>query len=392
MPVWHNTIQKLAPENFSAIGVVQEQHSERTKLYKQWKQYDFPIAQDPVTKLGAAVVPMFIGIDEHGIVRNSRMRPRDLEKFLKTEFAAPTTAAPVLEKKTDFEKLAADDDSVENLCMLGDDEMLFRVSGDNSHDKAIASYKSALEKDPKNGTILFRLGAAYRQRYDEKSHDDADFDMASKYWTMAMEVNPRQYIWRRRIEQYGPRLQKPYPFYDWVGTAIKEIEQRGEVPVKLTVELTQSELADRSRPDFTKQDTMPKSTEELDRDNGEFISIESTMVPGFVKPGKPATVHLRLVPTGAKWNNESTPLTVWIDCDSAKLSKHLLTFDNPDQADSKENRSLELDILLDGAADSCVIEGFALYNVCTEDGVCMYRRQDFKIEVPQNADALTTSN
>ena len=29
-----------------------------------------------------------------------------------------------------------------------------------------------------------------------------------------------------------------------------------------------------------------------------------------------------------------------------------------------------------------IISGFALYNVCTEDGVCMYRRQDFKIEVP----------
>ena len=382
MPVWHATIQKLAPKNLAVLGVVQEQHSERTKLYKQWKQYDFPIAQDPVTKLGAAVVPIFIGIDEHGIVRNTRLRPGGLAKFLEAEFDAPATAAPVMDGEIDYAKMAAEDATPENLCMMGDAEMLFRVSKSESHNKAIAAYQSALKQDPKNGTILFRLGAAYRQRYDEKSHDDADFDLASKHWTLAMEANPRQYIWRRRIEQYGPRLEKPYPFYDWVGTAIKEIEQRGEVPVKLTVELTQSELADRSKPDFSKRDTMPKSTEELERDKGEYISIESTMVPGFVKPGKPATVHLRLVASGAKWNNESTPLTVWVDSDSAKLSKQLMVFENPNQADSKENRSFEFDLMVGDKGNDGMISGFALYNVCNEDGVCMYRRQDFKIEVP----------
>jgi len=387
VPVWHATIQKLAPENLAVIGVVQEQHSERTKLYKQWKQYDFPIAQDSVTKLGAAVVPIFIGIDEHGIVQNTRLRPNGLAKFLEVKSDAPENAAPVLEKETNYTKLATENATAENLCMLGDQEMLFRDSGDKSHNKAIASYQSALEKDPKNGTILFRLGVAYRQRYDEQSHDDADFDQASKYWTLAMGANPRQYIWRRRIEQYGPRLQKPYPFYDWVGTAIKEIEQRGEVPVKLTVELTQSELADRSKPDFSKRDAMPESAGELDRDNGEFISIESTMVPGFVKPGKPATVHLRLVPTGAKWNNESTPLTVWVDSKSAKLSKQLMTFENPNQADSKENRSFEFDLLVGKESNDASISGFALYNVCNEDGVCMYRRQDFKISVPRGVEA-----
>jgi len=382
VPVWHETIKKLNPDNLAVLGVVQEQHAERTKLYKQWKQYDFPIAQDSVTKLGAAVVPIFIGIDEYGIVRSTKLRPAALKKFIATKFDEPSEPAPKAATDVDHAAVAASDASAENLCLLGDQEMLFRSSEAKSYDKAIASYQSALEKDADNGTIMFRLGAAYRQRYDEHSHDDADFDMASKYWTMALESNPRQYIWRRRIEQYGPRLQKPYPFYDWVETAIADIKQRGEVPVKLTVELTQSELADRSKPDFSKRDTMPKSTEGLERDNGEYVTIESTMVPGFVKPGKPATVHVRLVASGAKWNNESTPLTVWVDSDSAKLSKQLMVFENPNQADSKENRSFEFDLMVGENGSDSSISGFALYNVCTEDGVCMYRRQDFKIEVP----------
>ena len=386
MPVWHAAIKKLAPENLAVLGVVQEQHAERTRLYKQWKQYDFPIAQDSVTKLGAAAVPIFIGIDEHGIVQNTRMRPRDLKSFLDKKVEAPASEAPKLAVDVDHVAMAAKDSSAENLCMMGDQEMLFRVSKSESYNKAISAYESALKKEPENGTIMFRLGAAYRQRYDEHSHDDADFDLASKYWTKALDSNPGQYIWRRRIEQYGPRLQKPYPFYDWVTTAIKEIKERGDVPVELTVELTQSELADRSKPNYDQTAAKPESTEKVPRDAGELIAIESTLVPGYVAPGKPATVHLRLVPTGAKWNNESQPLTVWVESNSAKLSKQLLTFENPNQADSKENRSLEFDILVDKASDACDVKGFALYTVCTEDGVCMYRRQDFEVEIPRSAE------
>ena len=79
-------------------------------------------------------------------------------------------------------------------------------------------------------------------------------------------------------------------------------------------------------------------------------------------------------------------MTVWVESNSAKLSKQLLTFENPNQADSKENRSLEFDILVDKASDACDVKGFALYTVCTEDGVCMYRRQDFEVEIPRSAE------
>ena len=383
MPVWHETIKKLAPENLAVLGVVQEQHAERTKLYKQWKQYDFSIAQDPFTKLGLAVVPIFIGIDEHGIVQSTRLRPDKLKEFLEMDFEEPEFDVLKRNRETDYAKLAAEDPSVENLCMLGDQVLLFGSAGKNSCDKAIASYQSALEKDPDNGAVMFRLGAAYRKRYDEHSNDDADFDQASRYWTMALASNPRQYIWRRRIEQYGPRLQKPYPFYDWVNTAIKEIKDRGETPVELKVKLTQSELAGRSASNFSEVEVKkPKGVAEIERDKGKFISIESTMVPGFAKVSKPATVHMRLLPVGAKWNNESTPLRVWLESDSVKLSKQLFEFQNPLEADSNETRSLEFDLIVTKSGDRH-IKGFALYNVCADNGVCMFRRQDFVIEVPQ---------
>ncbi len=43
---------------------------------------------------------------------------------------------------------------------------------------------------------------------------------------------------------------------------------------------------------------------------------------------------------------ESSPLTVWINSDDAKLTAQRLQFDNPEQATSTENRNLEFDLIV----------------------------------------------
>lgn len=384
--MWHQAIKELGAENLAVIGVVQEQHSERTRLYKQWKQYDFPIVQDPVTQNGIAVVPVFIGIDEHGIVQSTRMRPSNLKKFVETKSEAPETEAPRLDLRREHGVMAKQNPSVENWVKWGDHELLFAPNGKGSYNNAIAAYQLALNEDAENGAILFRLGVAYRKKYDERSHADEDFDAASRYWSLALSENPNQYIWRRRIQQYGPRQAKPYPFYDWIEQARTEISERGETPVELKVPLTQSELAGKSKPEFVRDAERPDPDNEIHRDDGEMIRIESTTVPGFVLPGKPATVHLRLVPVAAKWNNETTPLKVWIESENADLTAQLLDYENPDTADSSENRQLEFDLVVKKDSSECTVTGFALYNVCLEDGTCVYRRQDFEIPIPFESD------
>lgn len=57
----------------------------------------------------------------------------------------------------------------------------------------------------------------------------------------ALDLVP--YIFRRRIQQYGPRLDKPYPFYDWVSEARAAVLARGETPVEPRVEPGGAELA-----------------------------------------------------------------------------------------------------------------------------------------------------
>ena len=80
----------------------------------------------------------------------------------------------------------------------------------------------------------------YSVAYAELTKQEANFDEAAKFWSEALAANPNQYIWRRRIQQYGPRQDKPYPFYDWIETAQREIRERGEQPIELSADLTAS--------------------------------------------------------------------------------------------------------------------------------------------------------
>ena len=110
-------------------------------------------------------------------------------------------------------------------------------------DQAIDAYTRAVTLDPSDKNSWFRLGVARRIRHESAGRRPGDFQAAIDAWGRALELDPNQYIWRRRIEQYGPRLTKPYAFYDWVVPAKAEISRRGETPVPLAIEPYGSELA-----------------------------------------------------------------------------------------------------------------------------------------------------
>ena len=77
----------------AVVGITQEQHPERCRLYAQWKEYDWPILWDPFNLTGSKVVPNVVLVDEHGVVRSTRPDPRTfVESFLEVEFDAPADA------------------------------------------------------------------------------------------------------------------------------------------------------------------------------------------------------------------------------------------------------------------------------------------------------------
>ena len=70
VPVWHAATKTLQDNGeIRVVGIVQEQHPDRARLFMQWKEMDWPILVDSLILLEVGVVPITVAIDEHGIIR-----------------------------------------------------------------------------------------------------------------------------------------------------------------------------------------------------------------------------------------------------------------------------------------------------------------------------------
>lgn len=390
VPGWHEATAHLQEQGkVKMVGIIQEQHPDRADLFMQWKQMDWPILVDALNLLGVSVVPITLLIDEFGVI--VKINPhlsnaeKEMEAFLgikgpnieghssKTENKALPTAPA---SAASFEHGHAN-----NLILWGSPEDI---------DDAISVYKKELSEAPDSGSLHFRLGVAYRMRYDLLSRQFEDFQSAVEYWVKALETNPNQYIWRRRIQQYGPRLDKPYPFYDWIPTARRDIRKRGEEPAALLAEPGGAEYAQPSRR-FDSENILPEDPDpegRITRDFGRFITVRSVVVPSTNRDALVSRIHIQFTPnikTKTHWNNEVDDLVLWVDPPKGWVtnSKRVTTV-NPKSAVSDEVRTIEFELkALQGyGTHSTIIPTYALYYVC-EDlvGTCLYRRQDIPVEL-----------
>ena len=241
---------------------------------------------------------------------------------------------------------------------------------------------------PRDGWLRFRAGVASRKRYDSPARQPGDFAKAIVNWSDALEIDPNQYIWRRRIQQYGPRLDKPYPFYDWVPTARRDITARGETPAALAVEPGGAEFARPLKRFSTTSDDLknPDPKSRIAPDAEKFIRIESTVVPSTKDSSPAVRVHLVFRPNAdrkAHWNNEAEGVTVWLEAPAGwRVDRQKRTIPNDKGAVSDLPRSVEIELTGSPGANSAEasLKGYALYYACEDvDGVCVYRRQDFSV-------------
>ena len=371
MPVWYERVKKWRDEGkIEMVGLIQEQHPARCALFLQWKQMDFPILVDALNRLGVTAVPLFWALDEHGVVRAVRPDFEWLEKeFLATDYPAPETPDMVWEDTPGVQAYLAED-----------------------WNAAVAELGKEATAEAEQGWAWFRLGCAYRARYDSPLRQAGDFQEAVRAWTRAIDLDPRNYIFRRRLQQYGPALDKPYPFYDWVGEARKAIRARGETPHALLAEPRGAELAAPAEElAAVGGGDEPDPGGKLPRDAEGLIAIEAVVAPAPLAMGAPARIALSLRPSETRdvhWNNETAPLQVWVELPEGWRSSHrLLTAAQPtDRAVSDEPRFLDLEIRApEGQAveEVVTLSAYAVYSVCEgEDGVCYSYRQDFAIPVP----------
>lgn len=373
------------------VGIIQEQHPDRARLFMQWKQMDWPILVDSLNLLGVAVVPITLAIDEYGIIRAVNPERETIEQsFLNKTYSKPPEQAVTEIKPPDLKQLKAGTTADNASSWRTYADALTGWGAANQLDEAIASYERAIGLESSHSPTYFRLGVAYRKRYESSARRADDFQRAVEYWTKALEMDPNQYIWRRRIQQYGPRLDKPYSFYDWVGTARQEIQARGVKPVSLLVEPGGAEFASPLKVFGMDQPVQkqPDAQGRVLRDKEGFISTETAMVPAVVAPGESMRVHLAFRPNlqkKAHWNNEVEDLVLWVDPPSGwEVSSRYLSFPNPKTVVSQETRNIEFELKCPATARPGPVRfpAYALYYVCEDvNGTCLYRRQDVVLEV-----------
>jgi hypothetical protein len=371
------------------MGVIQEQHPDRCRLFMQWKRMGWPVAVDALNLLGFSAVPITFLIDEHGIVRFVNPKPSELEEFLATTYPRPDGLATPPEG-AHLRALVPPGDDGTPAAWRDHGDALFLWAGPERLSEAIDAFTRALASAAEDGPLHFRLGTAYRRRYDSPHRQAGDFQKAVDHWTRALQIDPNQYIWRRRLQQYGPRLEKPYPFYGWVAEARRDIRARGEVPVPLVAEPGGAEVAapEETFATATTGGKEPDPKGRVTRDPGRLIQVEVTLVPPAVTPGGVARAYLVFRPNeGARahWNNEVDPLRVWAEPPSGwEIDGSDLTTTMPREAVSAEPREVQLEVKAPPQADpgTTVLPAYALYYVCEDvDGMCLYRRQDIRVPI-----------
>lgn len=387
MPVWHEATRKLREEGrIQLVGLIQEQHPDRCKLFMQWKQMDWPILVDPLNLLGVTVVPLALLIDQQGVVREVLRDPRrDVAKLTADLDAPPSTSTRPAESND--AAAAAPGGATDALRRVNEALLL---TGKPRFDEALRVLDDALRFNTEIGELHFARGVAYRMRYDSAQRHDGDFAVAVSAWQRALDIDPNQYIWRRRIQQYGPRLDKPYPFYDWVEQARREIRARGDQPAALSVEPAGAELAAPAKAfaPAASEPAEPDPDGRIARDTTPLASAEIIVVPPRIRPGQTARVHIVLRPSprgGGHWNNEGDPLVVWVNPPVGwSISERRLTAPNPPQPVSDEQRRVEFELRApnDASPGTIRVPAYGLYGVCEgASGKCLYRRADLTIDV-----------
>lgn len=391
MPVWHAGTQRSVQDGkLAVVAIVQDQHPDRARLFLQWKRIDWPVLADSLDLLNLETVPLTVAVDEYGIVRFSEL-PMAAAKTIEQTFVNQTYEKPAAPAPIDTADLAAprgvrSKDAADAWRAYGDAMSVY--GGGERWTEVIDAYRHAAQLASSDGPTQFRLGSALRKRYDSPTRQPGDFQDAEEHWGKALDIDPNRYIWRRRAQQYGPRLETPVAFFDWIRDARAEITGRGETPIPLTVEPGDSEYAvpDVHAPAPKAPAAEPDARGRIRRDRGEFVAVDMATVPPIAAPGDAVRVHLTFRPnprTKAHWNNDNDPLLYWITPPPGwTTERHALVAPNAATEVSQEPRTLEYEIKVPAAehAGAASIRGYALYYVCEDvNGVCMYRRRDITV-------------
>lgn len=370
----------------AVVGITQEQHADRCLLFARWKGLDWPILWDPFNMTGSKAVPRVTLIDEHGIVRSTRGSLATFEEdFIAKTFPAPKTAVPAPGGAANelVEVAASKPGSAARSYHEALSALLWPAGRDG--EKAMHALQGHAEKHPDDAAAQWRLGVAYRMRHDSLERSLGDFQLAIDQWRLGLELDPSHYIYRRRIEQYGPLHGKPYPFYPWIEEARKELGSRAP---PLLAEPCGTETASPRAADAPSAAAKKPDTTGADASIKDGLRMEATVVWGADREGRMgARVHLHVRPAGNRvllWDAKAGPVTLWFETSAGTVGETGLLVRRLKGVDrAEETVEFDFDVHPDsGKLEPFEIKGFVLYHARLSPGDPAKRlRQDVAIAV-----------
>ena len=173
------------------MGIVQEQHPDRCRLFMQWKQMGWPVVVDALNRLGFDGVPITFLIDEHGIIRFVNPEPADLETLPGHCLPAPARAPDGAGRDGGPGARRHPGSRHRRTAWRDRGDALFLWGGDERLGEALEAYGRALAESGDDGPLHFRLGTTYRRRYDSPHRETADFQRAVDHWARALDDQPQ---------------------------------------------------------------------------------------------------------------------------------------------------------------------------------------------------------
>lgn len=382
MPGWHATTRGLVEDGrLIVLGIAPEQHGDRMALFLQWKgMEDMPVMLDSYNLLGLKAVPITLLIDEAGVVRSRDPTPDDLATFLALPPAVAGNAPRAPRPRPQVPAELAHATTAEELSL------------------AVARFRHLVTagRDRLPAEFHFQRGVAHRKLHDRQGADPepGHFHDAVVSWRRALAMKPSNYIWRRRLQQYGPRLDKPYPFYDWVETARREIRDRGARPHPLHSEPTGAEIAkplNGGAGEPGGRFPHPDPDGKLPHDTLDLMLCSAVVVPHTKEPGKAVRVFVTLKPNPdrhARWNDEAGLSTIRLDPPKGwTASRRVIPLPPALRKAERETapRTVEFELRHDNPAapqgNLTALTFQVFYNVCHgENRLCQFLRRDLMVD------------
>ncbi|HKQ47998.1 MAG TPA: tetratricopeptide repeat protein [Phycisphaerae bacterium] len=380
---FERTRTHVAAKKVVVLGVDHEQHADRGRLFAQWRGLTGPILHDPLDLSLVTELPMVVAIDEEGVVRaiqpsldkiektfiNKKSKKKNIPKPEEAELPDPRVTRRTAEEAREPSASRAHADA---LVLSGLPPQI---------DEAIKVYREVIAIDPKEAWSLFRLGVAYRIRYEREERQPDDFQAAVDAWSQAVRFAPTNAIFRQRLQQYGPAIEDSRPSYEWILAARQDLARRGQQPIALENEPLAMELS--AGPVRGSKNAAPTKGKHPS-DHGGQMMIETTVVRAAdAKHANKAEVHVTLRPSGVQWEDGKAPLRIWFEkSKSARPERAYLEFPKANPASGSEARTISFLVELTSKSKTPrgTLKGEAVYSFRSGDEVKTVR-QEFKVSI-----------